>query len=323
MKKVVLTHRLYETGMEILKDKVNIKITNNGDPEVMLPELLDADGLIIRIGSIDRKTMMAAKNLKVIGRPAVGVDCIDVKTATELGIPIVYAPGGNTRSVAEHTLMLILAAAKDLMVCHAKTRQGEYNVRNRYQAFELLGKNLGIIGFGNIGREVAKLCSSIGMSVTVYHPFVKPELVKAEGYNFTNRLDELLACSDVVTIHTPLTKETKGLIGERELKIMKESAVLINCARGGIVDEKALFNALKHNKILGAAVDLLEEEPVSKENPLLKLDNIIITPHMAALTKEASSKVSRMAAEGVLAVLNGEKWPCVYNKEAYDHPRWK
>ena len=147
MQTVVLTHRLYEDGMRVLNGKVNIKITNNGNPREIQGELGDADAFIIRIGSIDRETILACPKLKVIGRPGVGVDNVDIKTATEKGIPVVIAPGGNTRSVAEHTLTLILAASKNLLISNCRTRAGDFSVRNKYKAFEVLGKTLGLVGF--------------------------------------------------------------------------------------------------------------------------------------------------------------------------------
>jgi D-3-phosphoglycerate dehydrogenase / 2-oxoglutarate reductase len=323
MKKVVLTHRLYEAGMKILDGKVDVTIVNTGKPQEMLPELVDADGLIIRIGSIDRDTMKAAKKLKVIGRPGVGVDDVDVAAATDLGIPVVIAPGANTRSVAEHALALIFALAKDLLNSDKKTRTGDFNVRNSYKAFELSGKTVGLIGYGHIGTELAKLCRAVGMKVTVYDPFVNPDAVRKQGCDCEMELEQVLRNADVISLHVPLTEKTRNLIGERELNLMKSGAVLINCARGGVIDEQALAQALKKNKIHSAGLDVFSSEPVKADNLWSGLDNVIITPHMAGLTQEAAAGVSTMAAQGVLAVLNGEKWPQVANKAAYEHPIWK
>lgn len=322
MKKVVITHRLHEAGMKVLGGQADVVITGTGNPREMLPELIDADGLIIRIGSIDRETMLAAKNLKVIGRPGVGVDDVDVAAATELGIPVVIAPGANTLSVAEHALALIFAAAKDILNSDRKTRAGEFGVRNSYKAFQLAGKTLGLIGYGNIGRELARLSAAIGMKVVVYDPYVKPESVEQQGYRYERDMGRVLSGADVISLHVPLTDKTKSLIGERELSLMKPGAILINCARGGTVDEKALAAALKNNKIHSAGLDVFSAEPVKADNPWTELDNVIITPHMAGLTQEAAAGVSTMAAEGVLAVLGGQKWPHVANKEVYEHPRW-
>jgi D-3-phosphoglycerate dehydrogenase len=322
MKKVVITHRLHDAGMKVLDGKADVVITNTGKPQEMLPSLLDAEGLIIRIGSIDRQTILAAKNLKVIGRPGVGVDDVDVATATELGIPVVVAPGANTLSVAEHALALIFAAAKDILNSDRKTRAGEFAVRNSYKAFQLAGKTLGLIGCGNIGRELARLAAAVGLGVMVYDPYVNPESVERLGYVYEKEMDRVLSSADVISLHVPLTDKTRNLIGERELNLMKPNAILINCARGGTVDEQALAAALKAAKIHSAGLDVFSDEPVKADNPWAGLDNVIVTPHMAGLTQEAAAGVSTMAAEGVLAVLSGQQWPHVANKAVYEHPRW-
>lgn len=323
MNKVVITHRLHEAGMNVLEGKARVVITNTGNPKEMLPELIDADGLIIRIGSIDRETLLAAKNLKAIGRPGVGVDDVDVATATELGIPVVIAPGANTRSVAEHALALMFTAAKDILNSDSKTRRGEFSVRNSYKAFELLGKTLGLIGYGNIGRELAKLCSAIGMKVAVYDPFVDAASISEQGCRYEKEMEAVLRGADVISLHVPLTDKTRNLIGERQLGLMKPNAILINCARGGVVDEAALVQALKNKKLHSAGLDVFADEPVQADNPWADLSNVVITPHMAGLTQEAASGVATMAAEGVLAVINSQKWPHVANKAVYDHPRWQ
>lgn len=323
MKKVVISHRLHDDGMAVLeKANVKVAITNNGDPKAMLPELLDAEGLIIRIGSIDRETMLAAKNLKVIGRPGVGVDDVDVEAATELGIPVVIAPGANTRSVAEHAFAFMFAAAKDMVRSDKELRKGNFNIRSSYKAFELYGKTLGLVGYGNIGSILAKMSASIGMQVVVYDPFVKPELIEKEGYQHETDLNVVLKIADVISLHVPLTPKTKNLIGAAELEIMKSNAILINCSRGGIIDEIALVKALENNQIHTVATDVFANEPVTAEEPLFQYDNIIVSPHMAGQTREAASGVATMAAEGVIAVMNGQRWPKVCNPKAYEHPRW-
>lgn len=323
MKKVVISHRLHDDGMAVLeKANVKVAITNNGEPKAMLPELLDAEGLIIRIGSIDRETMLAAKNLKVIGRPGVGVDDVDVEAATELGIPVVIAPGANTRSVAEHAFAFMFAAAKDMIRSDKELRKGNFNIRSSYKAFELYGKTLGLVGYGNIGSILAKMSASIGMNVVVYDPFIKPEVIEKEGYQHETDLNAALKIADVISLHVPLTPKTKHLIGTAELAVMKSNAILINCSRGGIIDEIALAKALENNQIHTAATDVFSNEPVTADEPLFQYDNIIVSPHMAGQTKEAASGVATMAAEGVIAVMNGQRWPKVCNPKAYEHPRW-
>ncbi|MDQ0204975.1 hydroxyacid dehydrogenase [Pectinatus haikarae] len=323
MAKVVISHRLHDDGMAVLeKAGLNVAITNSGKPVDMLPELVDAEGLIIRIGSIDKETMLKCKKLKVIGRPGVGVDDVDVEAATELGIPVVIAPGANTRSVAEHAMAMIFACAKDMVHCDKEMRNGNFAVRSEYKAYELSGKTLGLIGCGHIGGLLAQMASAIGMKVMIYDPFLKKESVEKQGYVYKTDMHDILKEADAISIHTPLTPQTKNMIGEAELKMMKSTGILINCARGGIVNEAALCRALNENWIHSAGTDVVVNEPISVDDPLFKCKNIIVTPHMAGQTREAASGVATMAAEGVAAVIKGEKWEKVCNPKAYEHPRW-
>ena len=324
MAKVVISHRLHDDGMAVLeKAGVEVVITNSGDPKVMLPELKDADGVIIRIGSIDRETMEQCPNLKVIGRPGVGVDDVDVEAATELGIPVVIAPGANTRSVAEHAMAMMSAFAKDMMRSDKEMRKGNFGIRSSYKAFELLGKTLGLIGYGHIGSVFADMAKGIGMNVIVYDPFVKKEAVEEKGYGYREDMRDVLKEADVVSLHTPLTPQTRNMIGEAELKLMKKDSILINCARGGIVDEEALNKALDENWIHSAGTDVVVHEPIDPADPIFSHDNIVVSPHMAGQTREAASGVATLAAEGTVAVINGEKWDKVCNPKAYDHARWQ
>jgi D-3-phosphoglycerate dehydrogenase len=322
MKNVVISHRLHEDGMNVLKNKVNTVITNNGNPREIRAELGDADGVIIRIGFMDREAIEAAPKLCVIGRPGVGVDNVDLKAATERGIPVVIAPGANTLSVAEHTVGLIFTIAKDIRFSDSETRKGNFNVRSSYNAIELAGRKLGLVGSGNIGFQVGRLCKAVDMQVGVYDPYIQAEKIEAADFSYYENIEDLLRESDFVSLHTPLTKQTQGLIGKKELGLMKSSAFLINCARGEVIDETELIHVLQEKKIAGAALDVFYDEPLPKDHALTTLENVILTPHMAAQTKEAASRMATMAAEGVLAVLNGEKWPYVANKEAYNHHIW-
>lgn len=318
MAKVVISHRLHDDGMAVLeKAGVEVVITNSGDPKDMLPELKDADGVIIRIGSIDRETMEQCPKLKVIGRPGVGVEA-----ATELGIPVVIAPGANSRSVAEHAMAMMFACAKDMIRSDKEMRNGNFGIRSSYKAYELGGKTLGLLGYGHIGSIFASMASGIGMNVLVYDPFIKREAVEAQGYGYREDMHDILKESDVVSIHTPLTPQTRNMIGEAELQMMKKDGILINCARGGIVDEVALNKALDENRIHSAGTDVVVHEPIDPEDPIFHHDNIVVTPHMAGQTREAASGVATLAAEGTVAVINGQKWDKVCNPKAYDHKRW-
>lgn len=324
MKKVVLTTRLHEEGMKVLEGKADVRMAKSAKPEDLAAELADADAVIIRLGAVlDRDIIMKAEKLRAIGWPGVGLDRIDVPTATGRGIPVVIAPGTNTRSVAEHAFALMFAAAKDIVNCDSQTRIGNFNVRDRHRSFELAGKRVGIIGFGSTGREMAKMVAAIGMQVSVFSPSADQNMIAGLGYKSEKELCGLLMTADIISIHCPLTSKTRQMIGAKELDVMKPGAVIVNIARGEIVDERALEDALRKNKIHCAAVDVMSAEPVSRDHPLLKLDNFIITPHIAGQSREAGAASAVMAAEGVLAVLDGKKWPHVADAGVYDHPNWK
>lgn len=323
MAKVVVTQRLHDKGMQLLEKGAEAVVAETGKPRELDNFLEDADGLIIRIGSIDREGLQKAKNLKVIGRPGVGVDCVDVEACTELGIPVVIVPGANTLSVAEHALMLILALAKDLKRQDKECRKGNFAIRSAYKAYELGGRKIGLIGGGAIGSALGQLAQGIGMKVMVFDPYLDRAAVEAKGWEYAENLDDLLSSCDVISVHVPLTEQTRHMIGKREFELMKPDAIIINCARGGIIDEDALYEALKTDRIHGAGADVLELEPFDINSKLMSLDNFIITPHSAGQTREAATGVATGAVEGVLAVIRGEKWPKVCNPEAYKHPRWQ
>lgn len=322
MSTIVVSHALYKDGMEVLKDN-HLVIPNNGDSDVIIDDLKEADAYILRIGKIDRKAIEQCPKLKVITRPGVGYDSVDVKAATEYGIPVALCPSTNAGAVAEHTVALILSIAKNIVRYNNETEHGNYAVRNTFTAVNVEGKTVSVLGFGRIGRKVAELCTGLGMKVAAYDPYVKPEDVKAMGYIPTSDLHEALSLGDFVTIHMPSMDSTRGMIGKSEFDAMKDGAYFINCARGDIVQENELYNALVSGKLAGAAADVLEKDPPENDNPLFKLNNFIITPHSAAQTKETASALAIMAAEATLTVLRGEKWPHVANPEVYEHPKWR
>lgn len=323
MNKIVLSHPLYKPGMDALEGKVDLVIPNNGDSDEILDHLLDADGYILRIGKIDRKAIESCNNLKVITRPGVGVDSVDVEAATEKGIPVVICPSANSRSVAEHALALILSISKSIVEYNNETRQGNFAIRNKYTAVEFTGKTVSILGFGNIGRELAQMCISIGMKVCVYDPYVSKEEVNKLGGEYYPDMVDAIARGDYVSLHMPSLPSTRGMFGKEQFKAMKNNGFLINCARGDIINEPDMIEALSKNEIAGAGLDVLQDEPMKADHPLMKMTNVIITPHSAGQTQESTAKIVLMAVEGTLAVLNGEKWPHVCNPEVYNHPIWK
>lgn len=322
-KKIVLTHLLAEEVMESLGRKFIIEVINSGEPKIIKKTIGDAKGLIIRIGFLDRETIMSFDNLEVIGRAGVGVDNIDLMAANEKGIPVVVTPGANTRSVAEHSLALIFALSKDLKISDIEMHKGNYNIRNYSRTFKVLDKKLGIIGFGNIGQEIARLCSFIGMKIIIFDPFVSQETVKNKGFKYTEQLNNLLKEADIISINVPLTKDTFDMISFKEFEMMKQDVIIVNCARGGIINEGSLIKALEMGKIGGAGLDVFSCEPLQRNHPILKFDNVITTPHIGGLTKEDFLATSKMVAEGVEAILNGKDWPHIANKEVYQNPKWK
>lgn len=322
MNKIVISHPLYKDGMALLEGKAELVIPNDGDSDRIIDSLRDADAYILRIGKIDRKAIEQCLNLKVITRPGVGYDNVNVEAATERGIPVVLCPSANARAVAEHTISMLFACSKNTVESVVETRKGNFNIRNRYAAVDILDKMIVLLGFGNIGRQVADMCSGLSMKVGVYDPYVKRETVEAMGYTYYEDLLEAMAAGDYVSLHMPSLPSTRGMISTAQFAAMKNTAFFLNAARGDVVDEPAMVEALTTGRIAGAGLDVLVEEPMPADHPLMKLSNVVLTPHMAAQTQETVSKLVTMAAEGTLAVLNGEKWPHVANPEVYNHPRW-
>jgi D-3-phosphoglycerate dehydrogenase len=270
--------------------------------EELARAIQDAAAVIVRSGTrITRDSLKYAGNLKVIGRAGVGVDNIDVDAATEMGVAVLNAPSGNTISAAELTLALLLALVRKVPAADRSMRAGEWD-RKSFNGVELYGKTLGLIGAGRIGSEVARRARAFGMRVLAYDPYLTPERASAQEMEQAP-LDEVLRRADVITLHVPLTEATANLIGARELSLMKKSAVLVNAARGGVINEAALCDALGSRQIAGAAFDVFEQEPLPAEHPLRALPNVVLTPHLGAATAEAQQNVAIEIAEAVRAAL--------------------
>ncbi|GAA2883885.1 D-3-phosphoglycerate dehydrogenase [Aminobacter niigataensis] len=261
--------------------------------------------LVIRlVEMVDADMLAASRNLKIVAKHGVGTNDIDVAAAKVLGIPVIMATGANAHSVAEHALGLILALAKDFLRQDSHIRNGLWD-KKLYAGRELRGQKIGLVGFGLIGQILARMAAPIGMQVSAYDPFA-PDEAFADGVSRTTSLDALLGESDVVSLHCPLTDATRGLIGAREIALMKPTAYLVNTARGEVVDEPALIAALQGGRIAGAGLDSFAEEPPVK-SPLWQLPNLILTPHVAGVTEDARRAVSIMTAGNVLAFLRGEQ----------------
>jgi D-3-phosphoglycerate dehydrogenase len=295
-------------------------------PETVIPLIKDAQGLILRTGiNITRELLAAADELLVIARTGGGLDNVDVTAATEKGIIVTSNLGVNTLSVVEHVLSMMLALSKKLAVMDQAVRCGNFGIRYQNLPRDISGKTIGLLGFGRIGSEIGRICRRIfGMQVMAYDPYL-PEEKKVEyrsWVDFTG-LKELLSESDVISIHVPLTDQTRHLVDEAEISQMKPDVILINASRGGIVNEAALVKALQNNKIAGAGLDVFSEEPVPADNPLLKLENVILTPHSAALTRECVTRMATEAARCVLDVFAGREPPNVANPQVLESGRWR
>ena len=320
--KFIISHPIVSEALNLLEGN-EYQIMNARELDEYPEALHDADAIIARIAKVSAKAIEEAPNLKVIGRTGVGFDMVDVEAATKRGIPVVLTPGANNHSVAEHTMAMLFALSKNLVEGHNEQLKGNYAIRNKGVAFELAGKTIAVLGLGAIGSDVAKLCKAIGMRVLGYDPFLPAEKIEAMGCEVVADYRAVLPECDFVTVHMPLLDSTRGMIGEKEIATMKPTAMMVNCARGGIIDEKALASALNEGRLAGAGIDCFEKDPPDQDDPLLNAKNVIASPHSAAQTKEAVIRMHEMCVQGCMTVLRGEKWPYVADKKVYDHPIWQ
>jgi D-3-phosphoglycerate dehydrogenase len=260
--------------------------------------------------------MAACERLKVVGRHGVGLDTVDLPAATRLGVAVVHAPGSNSQAVAEHALMLMLMCAKRARQIDAWTRAGDWQAR-RGGNIELAGKTLGIVGVGNIGRRVAKFATALGMRVLGYDPYVPADELKRRGVEPQTSLEAMLPQVDVLTCHTPLTGETRAMVNDKTLGLMKKGAIFVNTSRGPVQQERALFEALTRGHLAAAGLDVFEEEPTSRDNPLLNLDNVVVSSHVAGVTAEAHRTASMQVTSEMLRVLRGERPHVLANPDVW------
>ena len=298
---------LSEVGAEMVS-------VHDVSPEVFVPAVEDADAIIASNVKINREMMSHLEKCRVIARQGIGVDYIDIDAATDNGILVTNVPGFCAIEAADHTMALLLALSRKLFVMYNMAKSGRMNARSEVRLERLAGKKLGLVGFGHIARAVAKRAKAFELMVYAYDPYVTQEIMQAEGVKPLS-LPELVRTCDIVSLHTPLTKETRHMIGEKELRMMKRNALLINTARGAVVDEDALLRALKEERIAGAGLDvfykLLDPFTVTNkpvDSPLFSLDNVVLTPHVAATSIEARQTVVLGAAREVCRVLQG-LWP--------------
>ena len=319
--KILISDPMSESGLKILKNERSFKIDVKPklSPAELKKIIKDYDAILIRSGTKLTKDIINASNLKVIGRAGVGLDNVDIAAATKKGIIVVNAPAGNTISTAEHAMSLMMALSRNITQANASLKNKEWN-RKKFMGVELYGKTLGIVGLGRIGAEVASRAVAFKMNVLAYDPFLSIDVAKKLKVELVD-LDKLFKTSDYITVHTPITDKTRHMIGAKEFKAMKYGVRIINAARGGILDESALFNALESGKVAAAALDVFEKEPPT-DSPLLNLDNVVVTPHLGASTEEAQVNVSIDIAETVRDALldkglkNAVNMPSVGMEEA-------
>ncbi|HIP35062.1 MAG TPA: phosphoglycerate dehydrogenase, partial [Methanothermococcus okinawensis] len=286
MVNILITDEIHKDAVEILKRVGEVEIATNLNKMELKRKIKDIDVIVIRSGTkLTRDILEHAKKLKIIARAGVGVDNIDIQYATEKGIIVVNSPDASSISVAELTMGLMLSAARNIPQATASLKRGEWD-RKSFKGVELYGKTLGVIGLGRIGQQVVKRAKAFGMNIVGYDPYISEEVARSLGVKLLSDINELCKVSDFITLHVPLTPKTRHIIGREQISLMKKNAIIINCARGGLIDEKALYEALRNRKIRAAALDVFEEEP-PKNNPLLTLDNVIGTPHQGASTEEA------------------------------------
>lgn len=305
MPKVLVTDKLNEAGLEILREVATVDYKPGISATELVKIIKDYDALLVRSQTKVTKEVIQACNskMKIIGRAGVGVDNIDLGTATEAGIIVVNSPEGNTTAAAEHTIAIMMSLARLIPPADASMKKGEWR-RADFMGFEVYNKTLGVVGLGKIGSRVAKTAQAMGMKIIAYDPFVGKEFASQHRFELVS-LDEVWKRADIITFHIPKTSETANILNKETLKLCKKGVRIVNCARGGIIDEEALAEAIKSGHVAGTAFDVFSEEPV-KQSPLLCLgDKVVLTPHLGASTEEAQLNVALDVAEQIRDVLSG------------------
>lgn len=312
-KKVLLVQGLHAEGIKLLEARRDIEpaVLMSANEAEIAAAARDAEAITVRTARITRGVIKAAPNLKVVARHGVGYDAVDVSALTERGIPLAISIHSNMVSMAEHVIFMLLALAKEAAYYDGLARRAEWGTRWNIKSFELAGKHLLVIGFGRTGSRVARRAAALDMQVHVYDPYLDPALIAGAGCAVEKDLRAALPRMDAVTLNCPLTDETRHLFSHAEFGVMKPSAVIVNCARGGIVDEAALHAALTGGTIRAAGLDVFETEPSPEGNPLFRLPNVIVSPHIAGVTVESTVRMSMQTAQNVLDALDGRLDPAV------------
>ncbi|WP_420404700.1 hydroxyacid dehydrogenase [Nisaea sp.] len=315
---VLVVDTLHEVGQSQFdaRDDIETTVLELPSEEELLAHVGKADAIAVRTTKIPRKVIEAAPKLKVVSRHGVGYDSVDVDCLTERGIPLCVAATSNAVSVAEHAMFMILALAKQSVAFDHATRNDNFWIKLGMGAQDIAEKSLLIVGFGRIGSRTAKRALAFDMKVSVLDPYVDDKVIEAAGCTPVSDLDAVLPEMDFVTLHCPKNTETVNMIGKAQLKSMKKTAVLVNTARGGLIDEEALFDALSSGDIASAGLDVFAVEPPKSDHPLFQLDNIIVSPHSAGVTEQSILRMAYQTAENVLNVLDGKANPdVIINKQ--------
>jgi D-3-phosphoglycerate dehydrogenase / 2-oxoglutarate reductase len=307
VKRVLIAGKIHAAGIELLRQRadVQVQVVEAVTTEAYRPFLNDADAILIRTQLMSAAEIAAAPKLKIVSRHGVGYDAVDVAALNARKIPLAIVGDVNSRAVAEHTLMLMLSAARRTVAHHLASTTGNWNERNRFDATELDGKTLLVLGFGRIGRRVAELAKAFGMTLRAYDPFVSAPQMAEVGVLRAESLTSDLAIADFVSVHMP-GGQNGAIIGTAELAMMKPSAIIVNAARGGVIDELALDAALRQRKLRAAGLDVLATEPPSADHPLLSNPFVTISPHNAGLTEECAMRMSLSAAQNILDCFDGK-----------------
>ncbi|ACB96398.1 hydroxyacid dehydrogenase [Beijerinckia indica] len=322
MTHILVAGRIHEAGLDILRNAsgITLDLVDEVSTESYAPLVDRADAILIRTQPLPESVIDRAQKLKFVSRHGVGYDVVDVEALTRRNIPLAIVGDVNSRSVAEHAMMLMLAVAKRVCVYDAATRAGKWGIRNDLYATDISGKTLLLIGFGRIGRLVASMARGFDMTILAYDPFLDEAAIKAAGAIPTRDLEGALRSADFVSLHMPPPRNG-ALLGESELASMKPGAILINTARGGVVDEKALAKALTDGRLAGAGLDVFTQEPPPADHPLLQMDRVILTPHSAVMTRECAARMAVSASRNILDYFAGRLDPSlVVNGEVLSAP---
>ena len=318
---IVLASPIHPDGRALLETEARVVVSAEPKTEPVLALMRDAQGVLFRGGPrCDEAFLAASPRLRVVGRHGVGLDTVDIPACTRHGVAVVHAPGSNSQAVAEHALALMLACVKHTRRIDQLTRKGDWSPRFDVRNVELGGRTLGIVGIGNIGRRVAKFAGALGMRVLAYDPYLPDDEVRRRGAEPQPSLEAMLPQVDVLTCHTPLTPETQHMINEKTLGLLKPGTIFVNTSRGGVQSEPDLFRALVTGHLASAGLDVFEQEPSPIDNPIFNLDNVVVSTHIAGVTKEANRTAALQVAGEMLRVLRGEHPDVLVNREVWPRP---